>query len=186
MITALLADVIPPGQLPQSGAGLRCDRRQDARTWTPGGPTRQELLDDRRARWRRQSRWDAAPARLGDRRRGLRRLPRLRPELKARGIGLCWRSPATTRSGQVAPPSVPTPCSGVSQRGPGNASRPAAAPRATATTTGRSSASTTTSGGCWSAADAPVPLRCPGDARPRPHLPNTDDEPPGSHEGPTC
>ena len=56
--------------------------------------------------------------------RGLRRLPRMRTELEARGIGLCWRSPATNRSGQAAPPSVPLLCSSLSQRGPGNASRP--------------------------------------------------------------
>jgi DDE superfamily endonuclease len=56
------------------------------------------------------------------------------PGLRPAASATCWRSPVTTRSGPAAPPSAPTPCSGVSQRGPGSASRPAGAPKVTATT----------------------------------------------------
>jgi SRSO17 transposase len=67
--------------------------------------------------------------------------PKLRAELEPARSAMCWRSPATTRSPSVAPPSVPTPCSGRSRRGHGSPCRPARAPKATASTTGRSSAS---------------------------------------------
>jgi SRSO17 transposase len=66
------------------------------------------------------------------------------PSWKPAGSATCWRWPATTRSAPVAPASVPTPCSGASRRGRGSACRPARVPRATGTTTGRSSAWTTT------------------------------------------
>jgi SRSO17 transposase len=66
--------------------------------------------------------------------------PALRAELEARGIGYVLTWPATTRWSPVATPTAPTPCSGGFRRGPGSACRPARAPRATATTTGRSSA----------------------------------------------
>ena len=75
----------------------------------------------------------------------------------------CWRWPATTRSSPLVIPTAPTPCSGGSRREPGSACPPATAPRATACTTGRSSAWTTVtpilvarlaSTGCWCAATA--------------------------------
>jgi SRSO17 transposase len=89
--------------------------------------------------------------------------PGLRAELEAAGSATCWRSPATTMWASVAPPSAPTPCLGRSPRGHGSRYRAARAPKATATTTGRSCASTTTaprltarraSTGSWSAATA--------------------------------
>jgi SRSO17 transposase len=52
----------------------------------------------------------------------------------------CWRWPATIRSAAAAPPTVPTPCSSASQRGHGSRCRAAGAPKATACTTGHSSA----------------------------------------------
>ena len=84
------------------------------------------------------------PGRLGDRRRGLRRRPRAAGRAGGPRHRLCagggLRPP---RPGRWRQPSAPTPCSGGSRRGPGSACRPARAPRATATTTGRSSAWTT-------------------------------------------
>jgi hypothetical protein len=76
---------------------------------------------------------------------------------------MSWRWPATTQSSLVALRTAPMRCSGGSRHAPGSASRPARAPRATATTTGRSSASTLAgvtlqtpgSAGCWCAAAAP-------------------------------
>jgi SRSO17 transposase len=64
------------------------------------------------------------------------------PSWRRARSAMCWRSPATTACPSVAPPSVPTPSSGMSRRGRGSRCRAARAPRATATTTGRSSAST--------------------------------------------
>ena len=76
--------------------------------------------------------------------------------------GRCWWWPATTWSWPAGSPGVPTGCSGGCRRGPGSASRPARAPRATAMTTGRLSSSTLArvtlqtpgSAGCWCAATA--------------------------------
>jgi SRSO17 transposase len=69
--------------------------------------------------------------------------PALRAELEARGSAMSWWWPATIRWSLVATPTAPTPCSGGFRRGPGSVCRPARAPRATAITTGRSSAWTT-------------------------------------------
>ena len=49
--------------------------------------------------------------------------PGLRAELEARGIGYVLAVACDHRSGPAAPPSVPTPCSGASRRGPGSACR---------------------------------------------------------------
>jgi hypothetical protein len=103
------------------------------------------------------------------------------PDSGPAASAMCWRWPATTRSGSVAPTCAPTPCSPGSRPGHGSRCRAAPAPKATATTTGRSSAWTTTLGlglagstastGCWSAATsgpaswpstaAGCPTRCP-------------------------
>jgi SRSO17 transposase len=103
------------------------------------------------------------------------------PDSGPAASAMCRRWPATTRSGSVAPTCAPTPCSPGSRPGHGSRCRAAPAPKATATTTGRSSAWTTTLGlglasstastGCWSAATsgpaswpstaAGCPTRCP-------------------------
>jgi SRSO17 transposase len=70
--------------------------------------------------------------------------PGLRAEREARGVGYVLRSPATTACGPAVPPTASTPCSSGSRRGHGSRCRAARAPKATATTTGRSSALTTT------------------------------------------
>jgi SRSO17 transposase len=69
--------------------------------------------------------------------------PRLRAELEARGIGyvLAVACDHPVRAGGATQRADAL--LGCAQRGPGSASRPAGAPKATATTTGRSSASTT-------------------------------------------
>jgi hypothetical protein len=111
------------------------------------------------------------------------------PDSGPAASALCSRWPATTRSGSVAPTCAPTPCSPGSRPGHGSRCRAAPAPKATATTTGRSSAWTTTLGlglagstastGCWSAATSgpaslafyrcwmphPVPTGHPGAGR---------------------
>jgi len=69
--------------------------------------------------------------------------PNCGPSWKPDRSATCWRSPATTASGSAAPPTARTPCSPKSRRGHGSACRPAGAPRATATTTGRCCAWTT-------------------------------------------
>jgi SRSO17 transposase len=68
--------------------------------------------------------------------------PRLRAELERRGSVMCWRWPATTGWSPPGTPTASTPCAGVSRRGHGSRCRAARAPKATAWTTGRSSAST--------------------------------------------
>jgi DDE superfamily endonuclease len=103
------------------------------------------------------------------------------PDSGPAASAMCWRWSATTRSGSVAPTCAPTPCWPGSRPGHGSRCRAAPAPKATATTTGRSSAWTTTLGlglagstastGCWSAATsgpaswpstaAGCPTRCP-------------------------
>ena len=69
--------------------------------------------------------------------------PRLLAELERRGIGYVLAVACDHRLLAAVTPTAPTPCSGGSRRGPGSGCRPAAAPKATATTTGRSSSSTT-------------------------------------------
>src|SRR5215207_925238 len=90
-----------------------------------------------------------------------------------------WRWPATTASWPPATPTAPTPWAGGSRRGPGSACPPARASRATATTTGHSSAWTTAtlrlavrqaSSGSWSAAIA-RPASWPSTAAGRPPRP---------------
>src|SRR5215203_5283900 len=85
------------------------------------------------------------------------------PSWSAAVSAMCWRWPVTIGCSPPVTPGAPTPSSGGSRRGLGSASRPVRAPRATATTTGRSSAWTTAtlhlavrlgSAGCWSAATA--------------------------------
>jgi hypothetical protein len=75
---------------------------------------------------------------------------------------MCWRSPATIRSEPPAAPGALTLSSSGSRREPGSASRPGRAPRATATTTGRSSARTqslaTRPGSAGSCCAAAAPL----------------------------
>jgi hypothetical protein len=66
--------------------------------------------------------------------------PGLRAELDARASAMCWRWPATTVSPSAAPAGLSTPCSPRSRHGRGSACRPARAPKATASTTGRFSA----------------------------------------------
>jgi len=88
--------------------------------------------------------------------------PKLRACLEARGIGYVLAVACDHPVVAGGAPGAPTPCSGRFRRGPGSASRPARAPRATATTTGRLSSSTLArvtlqtpgSAGCWSAATA--------------------------------
>jgi SRSO17 transposase len=69
---------------------------------------------------------------------------RLRAELEAAGSATCWRWPATITSASGASPVGSMSCSPRSRPGRGRPSRPERAPRATATTTGRSCAWTTT------------------------------------------
>jgi DDE superfamily endonuclease len=66
--------------------------------------------------------------------------PSYEPSRRAAASAMSWRWPATTPSSLVALRTAPMRCSGGSRHAPGSASRPARAPRATATTTGRSSA----------------------------------------------
>jgi hypothetical protein len=68
--------------------------------------------------------------------------PRCGPGWRPAASGTCWRWPATTGSWPQATPGAPMSCASGSPHGPGSASRPAAAPRATASTTGRSSSGT--------------------------------------------
>jgi hypothetical protein len=99
---------------------------------------------------------------MGDRRRGLRRQSRAAGRAwKPAGSARCWWWPATTTLGSVGRLAASTSWPPGSRRGPGSRSRAARAPRVTASTTGRSSASTTMasvllarppSAGCWSAA----------------------------------
>jgi hypothetical protein len=100
--------------------------------------------------------------------------PGLRAGLERPGSATSWRWPAIIAWSLAGAPTAPTPCSGVSRREPGSASPPVAASRATAGTTGRSSAWTTArlrpaarpgSTGCWSVQPAHrraglLPLRC--------------------------
>src|SRR5215203_1486990 len=65
------------------------------------------------------------------------------PSWSAAVSAMCWRWPVTIGCSPPVTPGAPTPSSGGSRRGLGSASRPVRAPRATATTTGRSSAWTT-------------------------------------------
>jgi SRSO17 transposase len=71
--------------------------------------------------------------------------PALRAELEAKRSAMCWRWPATivSTSTPAAPATALTPWSARSRRGPGSRCRAARAPRATGSTTGRSSAFTT-------------------------------------------
>jgi hypothetical protein len=99
---------------------------------------------------------------MGDRRRGLRRQSRAAGRAwKPAGSARCWWWSATTTLGSVGRLAASTSWPPGSRRGPGSRSRAARAPRVTASTTGRSSASTTMasvllarppSAGCWSAA----------------------------------
>jgi SRSO17 transposase len=66
--------------------------------------------------------------------------PGLRAELRPAGFLAVLRWPATIAWSPAGTPTAPTPCSGGSRRGRGSGCRPARAPKATATTTGRSSA----------------------------------------------
>jgi SRSO17 transposase len=68
--------------------------------------------------------------------------PGLRAELETRGIGYVLAVACDHRVLLAAPASVPTPCSPRSPYGRGSACRPARAPKAIASTTGRSFAST--------------------------------------------
>src|SRR5215204_2191195 len=65
------------------------------------------------------------------------------PSWSAAVSARCWRWPVTIGCSPPVTPGAPTPWQGGSRRGLGSASRPVRAPRATATTTGRSSAWTT-------------------------------------------
>jgi SRSO17 transposase len=62
------------------------------------------------------------------------------PSWRAAGSATCWRWPATTAWSSAAPPTAPPPCASGSRHGRGSRSRAARAPRATASTSGRSSA----------------------------------------------
>jgi SRSO17 transposase len=66
--------------------------------------------------------------------------PQLRAELEARGIGYVLAVACDHPVAQAAPATAPTSCSPRSRPGRGSRSRAAKAPKATATTTGRSSA----------------------------------------------
>jgi SRSO17 transposase len=69
--------------------------------------------------------------------------PELRSELETRGVGYVLAWPATIECAPAVTATALTPSSGGFRRGPGSACPPAAAPRATACTTGRLFAWTT-------------------------------------------
>jgi SRSO17 transposase len=75
--------------------------------------------------------------------------PTLRAELEARGVGDVLAVAVTTASGSAARPTAPTRCCGTFRPGRGSACQPGGAPRATATTTGRLCAWTTTARHLW-------------------------------------
>jgi hypothetical protein len=90
--------------------------------------------------------------------------PTLRAELEARGVGYVLAVACDHRVRLAAPATAPTLCSGTFRRGHGSRCRVERAPRATACTTGRLCAWTTTARrpwatragtGCWCVATAP-------------------------------